>query len=97
VGGSVVGDGLGVIAGARGDYPACFLFRREREDTVERAAFLEGASALQVIELEENGLAGERGERDGVRRGGAVDAGADTLARGQHIGERDGERWGGFR
>jgi hypothetical protein len=50
--GPVVGDGLGMIARTRGHYSAPPLLRREGEHSIERAAILEGAGALQALQLD---------------------------------------------
>src|SRR5207247_10238871 len=47
------GDALTVVAGRRGDHTRSARRRIELEDRVERAADLERARALQVLELEE--------------------------------------------
>ena len=87
----VEGDGLGVIAGAGGDDAAAALVVGEGEDLVERAALFEGAGALQVVELEEDLLAGHLGKPGGVARGREVDVAADALLRGADGVEGDGQ------
>ena len=88
--GGVVGDSLRVVAGARGDHTPCALLQRERGDAVERAPLLEGARHLQVFELQEDLLTGERGQRDRVRTRGEIDGVANALTRRQHIRQADG-------
>src|SRR5579864_35041 len=58
----VVGDSLGVVPRRGGDYAAGTLFGSQRQQFVERAAFLESAGALQIIELEINRIPGVLGE-----------------------------------
>ena len=58
----VEGDALRVVAGAGGDHAARALLRRELQQPVQRAALLEGAGALQVLELEIDRMAGKLGE-----------------------------------
>ena len=76
----VEGDGLGVVAGAGGDDAAPALLVGEGKDLVERAALLESAGALQVVELEEDLLAGHLGEARGVAGGREINVAADALA-----------------
>src|SRR6267378_2785854 len=58
-------------------FPALALFRREQRELVGGAALLEGAGAVQVLQLEMNGRAAELAERLGERarrdRHGAAD------------------------
>ena len=55
-------DTQSVVASGRGDHAAPALRRIEHEEPRERAAQLEGAGALQVLELEVDLAAGERRE-----------------------------------
>ena len=89
--GGVVGDALGVVAGGGGDDAAGGLVGSEGGDAVERAALLEGAGHLQVLELEVDLAAGEAGEDLRVRAGGEVDGAADAFACGLDVGEGDVE------
>jgi hypothetical protein len=66
-------------AGAGGDDAALFFVVGEGEDFVERAALLEGSGALEVVELEEDLLAGHARELVGVRRGREIDVVLDAL------------------
>src|SRR5271168_2950278 len=59
--GGVVRDGLRVIAGGVGDDAATALVRSEQENFIPRAAFLEGASHLEIFEFEEEEVSGELG------------------------------------
>ena len=60
------GDSLGVISGTRGDYASLLVVRTQGENLVQRASFLEGTGALQIFQLEVNGLAADL--RDTGRR-----------------------------
>jgi hypothetical protein len=85
----VIGDALGVIAGRCGNDAALPRVGRELQQRVARAAFLETAGALQVIELAINVRAGELRKRDRFDAGRVVDASRDPVACGFDIGERD--------
>ena len=78
----MIRDGLGVIAGAGGDDASAALFGSEREDFVERSALFEGSGALQIVELEEDGLADHLRKAGGMARGREVKMAANALARG---------------
>jgi len=86
----VEGDGLGVIAGAGGDDSATALFVREGEYLVKRATFLKGSRALQVVEFQEDFLAGHLGEGGGVGCGREIEMAADAFAGGADRVECDG-------
>ena len=79
----VKGHALRVIAGARGDHAVRALLRRELQQPVQRAALLEGAGTLQILQLEIDGMAGQLGEivRYLARR--IVEDIADALASGR--------------
>ena len=62
----MVGDRLGVVAGAHRDDAAAALRVGQREQLVQRAALLEGGGELQVLELEEDLGAGEARQRAAV-------------------------------
>jgi hypothetical protein len=83
-------NGLGVITGAGGDDAAAALVVGEGEDLVQRAALFESTGTLQVVELEEDLLAGHLGELRRVGRGRQVDMAADALARCDDGVEGDG-------
>src|SRR5213078_4938189 len=51
---SLVGERLGMITGRSGDHTALLLIRRELGERVPRAAFLEAACPLFVIEFRED-------------------------------------------
>ena len=89
--GRMIGDSLSMIAGAGGDDAQGSLLRSEQSDAVQCAALLERAGHLQVLELEEDLLAGECGERLRVRAGRVIDRAAQPLPRGRHVGEADAE------
>ena len=83
-------DGLCVVAGAGGDDAAAALVVGEGEDFVQRAALFERPSALEVIELEKDLLAGHLRQLCRVGRGRQVDMAADALARCDDGVEGDG-------
>src|SRR5439155_877805 len=72
------GDALTVVAGRRGDHTRSARRRIELEDRVERAADLERARALQVLELEEHVASGELADRRGALRRRATDVRRDA-------------------
>ena len=78
------GDALGHVPGARGDDAGLQLLGRDLEDGVQRAAELERADRLEVLELEVD-LA--RVLEAHERR--ARDAAGQPLPRGPDLGERD--------
>jgi hypothetical protein len=71
--GGVVGDALGVVAGAGCDDAALCLVGGQGCDFVERSAFFEAAGHLQVFKLEEDALRGHAREHLGAHAGRAVD------------------------
>ena len=85
----VVRDALRVVAGRRRDDAAPALLGREQQQRVARAALLEAAGALQVVELAVDVRAGELRQRDRLDAGRVVDAAGDARARGLDVGERD--------
>ncbi len=88
----MIGDALGMIAGAHGD-DALFLFRgRESEQPVERAALLEGRGELQILEFEKDVAAGDLRQSARMAHGGALHLALDCLRRGADIFKRDGKR-----
>ena len=76
----VEGDALRVVAGAGRDHAALPLRLAEREQLVQRAALLEGARALQVLQLQVQRQAGQLGEVAGELAGREVDGLADARA-----------------
>ena len=84
------GDALGVVAGAGGDDSALALGFAEGEELVERAALFERAGALQVLELEVQGQAGEFGEMMRELAGRDVDGALDARAGGLNAGKSYG-------
>ena len=87
----VIGDALGVIAGAHGGNAALALFRRKRLEAIEGAALLEGSGELPVLEFEIDVAA--RDARQGARMAGgrAHDRAIDRRSGGADIGEGDGK------
>ena len=77
--GGVIGHGLGMVAGAGSDDATTLLLVAQQQDAVERATLLEGAGALQIIQLEKDMLAGHVGERGGKLAGGTVDKIPDPM------------------
>ena len=95
-------DALGVVAGRGGDDAAGALLRREPGDPGERTAGLEGAGALQVLGLERDRAADQRGQPAGLlhRRldrdladqlAGRLDVGEGHRARGHRDSGRRGQ------
>src|SRR5579864_2187206 len=64
------------------------LRRRKLQQRIARAAFLEGAGALQIIELAMDVRAGELRQRNRLDAWRFVDAAAYALARGFDVGDR---------
>ena len=85
----MVGDALRVVAGRRRDHAAPALLGREQQQRVARAALLEAAGALQVVELAVDVRAGELRQRDRLDARRQVDAAGDPRAGGFDVGERD--------
>ena len=85
----VIGDALRVIAGGRGDHAALALLGRQLQQRVARAALLEAAGALQVVELAVDVRAGELRQRDRLDARRVVDAAGDAFPGGFDVGERD--------
>src|SRR5207248_4407697 len=73
------GHSLRVVAGARGHHPAAALLGRKQCQLVRRAALLEGAGPLQVLELEVDLGAAQQAEVPGTRAGSHFDVAADSL------------------
>ena len=73
---AVIGDALRVVAGRRGDHAALALRRRQLQQRVARAALLEAAGALQVVELAVDVRAGQLRQRDRLDARRLVDAAA---------------------
>jgi hypothetical protein len=84
----VIGDSLRVIAGGRGDHAASSLLRRQLQQGVARAALLEAAGALQVIELAVDMRAGELRQRNRFDARRVIDATGDAVAGSLDVGER---------
>ena len=76
---ALIGERLRVIAGGGGDDASLFLLGRKLDEGVARAAFLETAGALEVIELAVNLHPGELAQRDRMRAGRFVDGAFDSL------------------
>ena len=84
----VVGDPLRVIAGRGRDHPALARVRRQLEQRIARAAFLEAARALQVVELAVDVRAGQLRQRNRLDARRVIDAAGNPVAGGFDIGER---------
>ena len=79
-----------MITGARGDDPAFPLLRRELEERVARASFLEGTRALKIIEFAHNARAGDFRQRDRFRTRRDNNSTRDSTLRGTNVGQSDG-------
>src|SRR5215470_11505649 len=64
---SMIGDSLRMIAGTRRNYAALFLMQAQRQNFVERAALLERAGTLEILELQVDRLPAQF--RDARRQG----------------------------
>ncbi len=84
---AVIGDALRVVARRGGDDAATARLRRQPQQRIARAALLEAAGALQVIELAENVRAGELRQRDRFDARRQVHAAGDPRARRLDVGE----------
>ena len=78
----------GVSSGSSDDAALCLLGQKLGEGVV-RAAFLEAAGALEVVEFAENLHPGELAQRDRLGTGRLVNGALDALGRGFDIGESD--------
>jgi hypothetical protein len=65
------GDALRVISGGHRDHPGAARLRRQADQLDQRAARLEGAGELQVLELQADVDAGHLGKSRGGDQGGA--------------------------
>ena len=90
----VIGEALRVIAGRRRDHAAPAFVRRELEQCVARAALLEAAGALQVVELAVNMRAGELRQWNRLDARREIDAARDAHAGSFNVGE--GDHWNGL-
>ena len=86
---SLVGERLGVIARGGRDHAAFLLVGRQLRESVARAAFLETAGALQVVELAENFHPGDLAQRNRRLAGRIIDRAFDSLPRLFDVFERD--------
>ena len=86
---ALIGEGLGVIAGGGRDDAALLLFRRQLRQGVARAAFLEAAGALQVLELAENFHARDLAQRNRRLAGRIINRALDSLPRLFDVLQRD--------
>src|SRR5579862_973148 len=84
---AVIGDAKRMIARGRRDHAALALRFRKLQKRVARAAFLEAARALQVIELAVDMRAGQLRERNRLDAWRFVNAVADALVRRCDIGD----------
>ena len=74
----LVGERLGVIAGRGGDHAFLFCSAEKLREGVARAAFLEAAGALEIVELAINLHPGELAQRDRLRAGRFVNRALDA-------------------
>ena len=79
-----------MIAGGCGDHTAGPLGGLEQKQRVAGSTFLEAAGPLEQVELAPDLAAGEVGERDARRAGGAVDARPDAVVSLTDVVERNG-------
>ena len=80
---------LSMIPGGGGDHALLFLRRRKFRKGIMRAAFLEAAGALKVVEFAENLHPGELAERDRLGTGRLVNGAFNALGGSFDIGESD--------
>ena len=92
----VIGHALRMIAGRHRDHAAPALVGRQRQQSVERAALLEGRGELQVLEFEPEFAAADLAQRPALVAFGDEDGTADGGRRGGDVVGRDG-KGGGFR
>ena len=78
---------LGVVAGRHRDDAALALALGQQRQAVGRAALLEGAGDLQIVELQHHLGAGGARNRVAGQRGRAQHAAGDPLGRRRHIGK----------
>ncbi len=67
--GGVIRHGLGMVARRCGDHAAPALLFREQKDLVQRAAFLERAGHLQILQLQEDSISSLLRKFFGVHKG----------------------------
>ena len=84
----MIGDGLRMIAGRRGDHAARPLLGGQLEQLVERAAFLVGGGELQVLELQPDFRADDVGQGPADQHRGADDRALDPLGGGADVFDR---------
>ena len=89
---AMISEAERVIAGGSRDDAALALARVELEQRIARAALLERAGALEVVEFAEDPRARDLGERNGLRAGRLDHAAGDAAAGGADVGEGDGGR-----
>src|SRR6185437_13624816 len=75
-----------VVAGGRRDHAARACVRRQRRQHVERAAELERAGGLLVLELEVDVAAGERAQCGAAQERRALDERSNAVGRGEDVG-----------
>jgi hypothetical protein len=85
----MVGHGLSVIAGGCGYQTSLPLFGSQHEEFVQRSAFFERASSLQVLQLKKNGSTRYSRELVRLRRGRNADAWTDAAKRVLDVVERN--------
>ena len=82
---AVVGEAECVVAGAGRNDATFFSCGRKPEQRVARAALLERAGALEVVEFADDLRPGDLGERNRFRAGRDNDAAGDTPPRGTNL------------
>jgi hypothetical protein len=81
-----------VVASGGGDDAALFLFARQLRESVARAAFLEAAGPLLIIELAVNFEPGELAQGNRFSTGRLIDGALDAAAGCFDIGEGNQRR-----
>ena len=90
----VIGHALRMIAGRHCDHAALSFVRRQRQQSIERAALLEGRGKLQVLEFEPEVAAADFAQRPALVAFADHDGTADRSRRGGDVAGRDGKRSG---
>ena len=92
---AVIGHRLRMVAGRRRDHAARAFVVVQREQFVERAAFLVGRGELQILELQPDVGAGDVGQGAAAQRRRGDDRARDARGGGLDVGE--GRKGGGGR
>jgi hypothetical protein len=87
---AVIREAQRVVPGRRGDDAALLLPGFQLQERVARAALLEGAGALEVVEFAEDPRPGDVRQRDGLRAGRHDHPAGEAAAGGADGGKGDG-------